>query len=87
MSESTICQIVLAARPPGRPQADNFRLEQAAMPTTPSGSGVLLRVLYLSLDPYMRGRMDERKSYARPVKNAQPSKTVKVWSAAGRKAS
>ena len=29
--------------------------------------GVLLRVLYLSLDPYMRGRMDDRKSYAKPI--------------------
>jgi len=36
------------------------------MPATPPG-GLLLRVLYLSLDPYMRGRMDDRKSYARPV--------------------
>jgi NADPH-dependent curcumin reductase CurA len=36
------------------------------MPELPSG-GVLLRVLYLSLDPYMRGRMDDRKSYAKPV--------------------
>jgi NADPH-dependent curcumin reductase CurA len=66
MSESTTRQIVLAGRPHGRPQADNFRLEQVAMPTTPPG-GVLLRVLYLSLDPYMRGRMDERESYAKPV--------------------
>jgi len=33
------------------------------MPVLPAG-GVLLRVLYLSLDPYMRGRMDDRKSYA-----------------------
>ena len=66
MSESTTRQIVLAAQPHGRPQADDFRLEQAAMPATPPG-GVLLRVLYLSLDPYMRGRMDEGKSYAKPV--------------------
>ena len=36
------------------------------MPTMPNG-GVLLRVLYISLDPYMRGRMDEGKSYAKPV--------------------
>src|SRR5262249_58309883 len=37
-----------------------------AMPELPRG-GLLLRVLYLSLDPYMRGRMDDRKSYAKPV--------------------
>ena len=36
------------------------------MPAMPPG-GLLLRVLYLSLDPYMRGRMDDRKSYAKPV--------------------
>src|SRR5260370_11250767 len=36
------------------------------MPELPQG-GLLLRVLYLSLDPYMRGRMDDRKSYAKPV--------------------
>lgn len=59
-------QIVLAARPQGRPTAANFRLEQVPMPALPAG-GVLLRVLYLSLDPYMRGRMDDRKSYAQPV--------------------
>ena len=66
VSKSTARQIVLASRPHGWPQEDNFRIEQVAMPTTPPG-GVLLRVLYLSLDPYMRGRMDERKSYAKPV--------------------
>ena len=58
--------IVLTARPHGLPQMDNFRLEQAAMSPMPPG-GVLLRVLYLSLDPYMRGRMDDRESYAKPV--------------------
>jgi NADPH-dependent curcumin reductase len=59
-------QIVLAARPKGRPMLENFRLEKVPMPTAPRG-GLLLRVLYLSLDPYMRGRMDDRKSYAQPV--------------------
>jgi NADPH-dependent curcumin reductase len=59
-------QIVLASRPQGRPTPANFRLEQVPMPALPAG-GVLLRVLYLSLDPYMRGRMDDRKSYAKPV--------------------
>ena len=41
------------------------------MPAAPPG-GVLLRVLYLSLDPYMRGRMDDRKSYAKPVGLGEP---------------
>jgi NADPH-dependent curcumin reductase CurA len=59
-------QIVLAARPHGRPKLSDFRLEETAIPT-PSAGQVLLRVQYLSLDPYMRGRMDDRKSYAQPV--------------------
>jgi NADPH-dependent curcumin reductase len=66
MSEPVVRQIVLASRPNGPPTAENFRLEQAPMPSLPTG-GLLLRVLYLSLDPYMRGRMDDRKSYARSV--------------------
>lgn len=66
MTDTTSRQIVLASRPQGRPTLANFRLEQVPMPTLPPG-GVLLRVLYLSLDPYMRGRMEDRKSYAKPV--------------------
>src|ERR1700731_2792989 len=66
MSEPTMRQIVLASRPNGPPTPQNFRLEEVPMPAMPPG-GLLLRVLYLSLDPYMRGRMDDRKSYARSV--------------------
>lgn len=66
MSEPAIKQIVLASRPRGLPTRENFRLERAPMPALPQG-GLLLRVLYLSLDPYMRGRMDDRQSYAKPV--------------------
>ena len=66
MSEPAVKQIVLASRPKGLPTRDNFRLEEVPMPELPPG-GLLLRVLYLSLDPYMRGRMDDRKSYAKPV--------------------
>ena len=66
MSEPAVRQIVLASRPNGPPTAENFRLEKVPMPSLPPG-GLLLRVLYLSLDPYMRGRMDDRKSYARSV--------------------
>jgi NADPH-dependent curcumin reductase len=66
MSEPAVRQIVLASRPKGLPTRENFRLEQVPMPELPKG-GLLLRVLYLSLDPYMRGRMDDRKSYAKPV--------------------
>jgi NADPH-dependent curcumin reductase len=66
MSEGKARQIVLAARPQGRPKPSDFRLEETAIPA-PSTGQILLRVQYLSLDPYMRGRMDDRKSYARPV--------------------
>src|SRR5256884_6540115 len=66
MSEPAAKQIVLASRPKGLPTRENFRVEEAPMPKLPQG-GLLLRVLYLSLDPYMRGRMDDRKSYAKPV--------------------
>jgi NADPH-dependent curcumin reductase len=59
-------RIVLAARPKGEPQETDFRLEDAPVPQ-PADGQVLLRTLYLSLDPYMRGRMNEGPSYAPPV--------------------
>ena len=59
-------QVLLASRPSGEPTPDNFRLVQAEAP--PPGPGqMLLRTIYLSLDPYMRGRMNAGRSYARPV--------------------
>ena len=59
-------QIVLAARPKGKPELTDFRLEETAVPTPASGQ-LLLEVQYLSLDPYMRGRMNDGKSYATPL--------------------
>jgi len=59
-------RIVLASRPVGAPTQDNFRLETVAVPSIKEGE-VLLRSIYLSLDPYMRGRMNDAKSYAEPV--------------------
>jgi NADPH-dependent curcumin reductase len=67
MNDPAVKQIVLASRPKGLPMLDNFHLEEVPLPELPQG-GVLLRVLYLSLDPYMRGRMDDRKSYAKSAK-------------------
>ncbi|MFC7418669.1 NADP-dependent oxidoreductase [Iodobacter arcticus] len=58
--------IVLASRPHGAPTPADFRLEEHAVPAIGSGE-VLLRTLYLSLDPYMRGRMSDAPSYAAPV--------------------
>jgi NADPH-dependent curcumin reductase CurA len=66
LSATKARQIVLAARPKGRPQLTDFRLEETAIPT-PGFGQVLLQVQYLSLDPYMRGRMDDRESYAPPT--------------------
>lgn len=59
-------RIVLASRPVGAPAQDNFRLEKVSVPTPGEGE-VLLRSIYLSLDPYMRGRMTDAPSYAAPV--------------------
>jgi hypothetical protein len=65
MSE-TLRRIVLAARPEGAPTEANFRLEAGPMPQPRPGQ-VLVRVIWLSLDPYMRGRMDASRSYAKAV--------------------
>jgi NADPH-dependent curcumin reductase CurA len=59
-------RIVLASRPEGAPTEENFRLEESAKPSPTSGE-LLLRTIYLSLDPYMRGRMSDAPSYAAPV--------------------
>ncbi|OJI58434.1 NADP-dependent oxidoreductase [Vibrio vulnificus] len=66
MTQPTNRQIVLASRPVGAPTADNFALTQSDIPTPAQGE-MLLRSVYLSLDPYMRGRMSDAKSYADPV--------------------
>ena len=59
-------RIVLASRPHGAPVSENFRLEETPVPE-PGDGQVLLRTIYLSLDPYMRGRMSNAPSYADPV--------------------
>jgi hypothetical protein len=59
-------RVVLASRPEGEPTPENFRSETA--PAEEPGPGqVLVRVLWLSLDPYMRGRMSAARSYVKPV--------------------
>jgi NADPH-dependent curcumin reductase len=77
MSATKARQIVLAARPQGEPRPADFRYEETAIPK-PGAGQVLLRVDYLSLDPYMRGRMDDRKSYAQPasVGDVMPGESV-----------
>ncbi|MGA6927339.1 MAG: NADP-dependent oxidoreductase [Desulfosarcina sp.] len=59
-------RIVLASRPHGKPVPDDFRLESVPVPELDPGH-VLLRTIFLSLDPYMRGRMSDAPSYADPV--------------------
>lgn len=58
-------RIVLVSRPTGKATAENFRLETVDTPALTAGQ-LLVRNHYLSLDPYMRGRMDEGRSYAAP---------------------
>lgn len=59
-------RIVLARRPEGMVRSDDFRLEEAAIPDPGEGEA-LVRVIYLTLDPYMRGMMSEGDSYAEAV--------------------
>ena len=59
-------RILLASRPKGAPVASDFKLEVLPRPEIETGQ-VLLRTVYLSLDPYMRGRMSDAKSYANPL--------------------
>jgi NADPH-dependent curcumin reductase CurA len=66
MAPSINRQIVLRSRPDGMPGLDNFAMTQTPVPE-PGDGEVLMRTLYLSLDPYMRGRMSAAKSYAKPV--------------------
>jgi NADPH-dependent curcumin reductase CurA len=74
---STAQRIVLAARPVGEPKPDNFRLENAPVPSPGQGE-VLLRTIWLSLDPYMRGRMSDAASYAAPVQIGQVMEAATV---------
>ncbi|PHR23896.1 MAG: NADP-dependent oxidoreductase [Desulfotalea sp.] len=66
MGQNPNHRIVLASRPKGAPVQENFRLEERVAPV-PNEGEVLLRSIYLSLDPYMRGRMSDTPSYAPPV--------------------
>jgi len=71
-------QILLASRPAGEPTVDNFRLVETPVPALADGQA-LVRHHYLSLDPYMRGRMNDGKSYAQP----QPLDAVMIGGTVG----
>ncbi len=64
-------QILLKSRPEGAPSADNFELVETPMPVAAPGQ-VLRRTIWLSVDPYMRGRMSEAKSYSAPAILGEP---------------
>jgi NADPH-dependent curcumin reductase CurA len=66
VTDATNRQIVLKRRPVGAPTLEDFGLVAGPVPRPDEGE-VLCRTIYLSLDPYMRGRMNEGRSYARPV--------------------
>ena len=63
--------IVLASRPTGMPTAAQFQFEKREVPT-PAHGQLLLKTLYVSVDPYMRGRMSEAKSYIAPFAVGEP---------------
>ena len=83
MTENMGVQIILAARPKGAVRLSDFQLKELPIPTISAGE-LLLEVNYLSLDPYMRGRMDDRKSYAEPAKvgDVMPGETISTVIAA-----
>ena len=71
-------QFLLVSRPTGEPTHDNFKMIEAPVPDLKDGQ-VLVKHHYLSLDPYMRGRMSDAKSYAPP----QPLNQVMIGGTAG----
>ncbi|MFN7727160.1 MAG: NADP-dependent oxidoreductase [Rubrivivax sp.] len=71
-------QVHLVSRPQGEPSTDNFSLVQAPLPALQEGQ-VLVKHAFLSLDPYMRGRMNDGKSYAQP----QPLDAVMIGGTVG----
>lgn len=72
-------QVWLVSRPAGWPSEENFRLVEAPVPS-PADGQVLVRMLYTSVDPYLRGRMRERASYIDPI----PLDSVMQASSVGR---
>src|SRR6202162_2096662 len=64
-------QIALAARPAGMAKATDFRLETTPVPE-PGPGQILVRNIWMSVDPYMRGRMNDRKSYSPPFEVGKP---------------
>ncbi|HTS76474.1 MAG TPA: NADP-dependent oxidoreductase [Bryobacteraceae bacterium] len=70
MHPQTNRQFVLASRPNGMPSPENFKLVETPIPELKDGE-ILVRAMYLSVDPYMRGRISGMRSYAAPVEVGQ----------------
>ena len=68
---TTAKQWVLASRPKGAPSSENFRLEEVELPQLADGQ-ILVENTFASVDPYMRGRMNDTKSYIEPFQVDQP---------------
>ena len=66
MQQQNNRQILLIKRPTGMPDENCFKLVTSSIPQPINGQ-VLLRTRYISVDPYMRGRMNDRKSYIPPI--------------------
>jgi NADPH-dependent curcumin reductase CurA len=64
-------KILLVSRPTGMPDENNFKIVEDRIPEIKDGE-LLIRSVYLSVDPYMRGRMSEAKSYAKPYELNEP---------------
>ena len=71
MPSKTNRQIILSSRPDGEPTDKNFAIREQPVPEPKNGE-VLIRTLYISVDPYMRGRMNDRPSYIPPFKLGEP---------------
>ncbi|HEX8864933.1 MAG TPA: NADP-dependent oxidoreductase, partial [Lentzea sp.] len=68
---STALEVRLAARPNGWPTEETFEIAEVDVPTPAEGQ-VLVRNVFMSVDPYMRGRMNDVKSYVPPFQVGQP---------------
>ena len=69
--------ILLANRPVGKPAASDFRFEDIDMPS-PNDGEVLLKTIYVSVDPYLRGRMSDAKSYVEPFELNKPMSSALI---------
>ena len=68
-TETVRRSVVLKRRPSGSPRREDFEIREDAIPA-PAAGEVVTRTIWLSIDPYMRGRLREQQTYAQPVQSA-----------------